>query len=73
MKKVVRKKKSAAKKVKKQPTVMDTLPRNHGEYLELLIKMTERVIRPGISDMTMTNQAIRLKAELAKWKSENSK
>lgn len=63
-----------AKKVKyKGPTLLDRLPNNHGEWLLLCIKFTERVIAnpPRESDQQMINQAARLKAELEEWKKAN--
>ena len=65
MKKAVRKKKSKPK----AKSLMDRLPKNRGEYLELLIKMTEKAISP--TDKAMQPQADRLKIELAQWKKSN--
>lgn len=61
------------KLVKKEATMLDNLPKNHGEYLELLIKMTEKRLENNNYDNTMKNQAVRLKSELAKWKRNQGK
>jgi hypothetical protein len=70
MKKAVRKKKTTRKPKFKGLTMLDKLPKNRGEWLELVIRMTERVITP--SDRSMQGQADRLKAELAEWKKQQS-
>lgn len=66
-------KKAVSKKVPKKTTMLDRLPKNHGERLELMINMTEKRIVLGSQDTTMANQAVRLRAELAAWKASNSK
>jgi hypothetical protein len=64
--------KTKTKKVApKAPTIMDRLPKNRGEWLELVIKMTEKHIIDGRPDY-LVSQAERLKAELKVWKEENS-
>lgn len=68
MKKTVRKKKVAKKAEPKKPTLMDRLPKNDGERLELMIRMTERH-----TDKGMVEQAARLRAQLEEWKKQNSK
>lgn len=73
MKKKAVKKKLAPKKGPKIPTLMDKLPKNEGEHLELMIRLTERAINPSHPDKGMVDQAERLKAKLAAWKSENTK
>lgn len=64
--KTVKKQSKASKNGLSKPklTFMDKLPRNRVEYLELLIRMTERRIVPGEVGEVMKAQAIRLKAEL---------
>lgn len=49
---------------RKKETFLDRLPRNREEYLELLIKMTEKCINPKFPCPTMTPQLARLKKEL---------
>lgn len=66
-------KKLSSKKTPKKLTMLDLLPKNDGERLELMIRMTEKRIVPGAKDTTMADQAVRLKAQLALWKSQNSK
>lgn len=76
MKKPVSKKKSAktAKAAPKKLTLMDRLPKNHGEWLELVIKITDRAIGdPAHPDKGMVAQKARLVEELNAWKSANSK
>lgn len=64
-KKAVRKKRASKYK---GPTMLDKLPKNKGEHLELMIRMTERV---ATNDKGMQAQAERLKAELAEWRKAN--
>lgn len=68
-------KKKPAKKAKRQapkkPTVLDRLPKTHGEYLQTLIRLTERYVKDPAVDVGMHQQAERLRAELAKWNEEN--
>lgn len=72
MKKRSKSKKPIKSKAKSQKsTFADRLPKNHGEWLELVIKLTDRVIVDGRPDY-MVAQKNRLEAELKKWKSENS-
>lgn len=67
-------KKKAKKSVLKRhigPTLFDTLPKNHGEWLELCIKFTMRVVKnPPDSelDKTMLAQADRLRKQLELWR-----
>ena len=74
MKKKVKKTKKARKIKHKGPTLMDRLPKNHGEWLQLLIKFTERAmsIPPLESEKYLVDQANRLKLQLDQWKKENS-
>lgn len=69
MKKAVRKKKRVQETKFKGPTMLDKLPKNRGEWLELVIKFTERAITDH--DKSMQAQADRLKAELAEWRKAN--
>lgn len=57
--------------MKKKTTLLDKLPKNRGERLELMIRMTEKHVIPNSWDKTMANQAKRLREELAKWKKAN--
>lgn len=68
MKKSARKK---TKKTSKKPTLLDRLPKNKGEFLQLMIKMTERAIVNPESQGYLVNQSNRLKSELDKWNKEN--
>lgn len=70
MKKTVRKKKAIQKP--KVLTLMDRIPKNEGERLELMIHMTEKRINPEYPDKTMVNQAERLRAKLEEWKKQQS-
>jgi len=49
---------------------MDKLPKDRGEWLELVIRLTERAIKDGRPDY-MVAQKERLVAELEAWKSQN--
>ena len=70
-KKTVKRKKVARKSAEpKKPTLMDKLPKNHGEWLELVIRLTERAIKDGRPDY-MVAQKERLMAELEAWKAQN--
>lgn len=73
MKKPVRKKKVSSKRQPKKETLMDRLPKNHGEWLELVIRLTKRAIKPNYPDQVMVDQKVRLEAELAAWKAANPK
>lgn len=66
-------KKKAKKPVKKfkGPTMLDKLPKNEGERLELMIRMTEKHTNDSTSHQFMRDQAARLRAELAAWKKAN--
>jgi hypothetical protein len=72
----MRTKKSRAKTAKLKTKKVDNsfrdrLPKNRGEYLEVLIRFTERAITNGMPEYLVA-QADRLKAELAEWKASNS-
>ncbi len=64
MKKAVKKVKAAPKKL----TMLDRLPKNDGERLELMIKMTEKH-----TSQLMIDQAARLRLQLKEWKKANKK
>lgn len=70
-KKTVKKQKKAVKPTRKKLTLLDRLPKDDGERLELMIRMTEKHIDPRGVDKTMENQAARLRAELAEWRKAN--
>lgn len=65
-----KKPKKIAKKKFKGPTLLDRLPKNHGEWLELCIKFTKRVIHdpPLESENYLRNQLDRLNKELEEWR-----
>lgn len=71
MKKTVRRKKKVKKAAPKGPTLMDRLPKNEIERLELMIRMTEKHIDPRGVDTTMANQADRLRKQLEELKSKS--
>lgn len=80
MKKAVKKsskaKKSVKKAAKKEPkklTLLDRLPKNEIERMELMIRMTEKHINPNSANCTMAAQAVRLKAELEEMKKASTK
>ena len=73
MKKAAGKKKQVAKKQPKKLTLMDRIPKDDGERLELILKMTEKRIDLDSFDMTMENQANRIRKELAEWRKNNPK
>lgn len=67
-------KKKAKKVVKKKfngQTMLDKLPKNEGERLELMIRMTEKHTTDSPSHQFLRDQATRLRAELAAWKKAN--
>lgn len=67
----MRKKTKKIKKVKhKGPTMLDRLPKNRGQWLELVIKFTERAIDQG-GGPYLVDQLWRLQVELEQWKKEN--
>lgn len=68
------KKKGKATTKKVKSTLLDRLPKNDIEYLELLIRMTEKHISPyGTSlDDFFIGQAARLKKKLKELKNEVS-
>lgn len=74
-KKPVAKKKVAktAKPAPKAPTLMDRLPKNHGEWLAKVIELTDRAINPQHPDKGMVAQKARLQAELDAWNLANKK
>lgn len=49
----------------KRPNLFDKLPRNHGEWLEVVIRLTEK------AGPQLAGQAIRLREELSIWKEKN--
>lgn len=63
-----KKRKATTKKVKN--TLLDRLPKNEIEYLELLIRMTEKHISPHGTDLDafFVGQAARLKRQLEELK-----
>lgn len=73
VKKTARKKKVAKKVEPKKPSILDRLPKNEGEHIELLIQMTEKRIKNPVADKFLADQAVRLKAKLAEWRKANSK
>lgn len=72
MKKKTAKRKKVTKKAaeQKKPTLTDKLPKDRGEWLELVIRLTERAIKDGRPDYLIV-QKERLMAELEVWKSQN--
>lgn len=62
------KKRTLTKTAPKMLTMIDKLPKNEIERLELIIRMTENCIVPGRKNETMTDQAIRLRAKLEEMK-----
>jgi len=77
MKKKTVAKKKVAKTTKpetaKRETLLDRLPKNHGEWLQKVIDLTVRAINPQHPDKGMVAQKERLEAELAAWKAANPK
>lgn len=69
-KKITKKTRKIREKTKNAPTFKDNLPKNHGEWLELCIKFTERAIDSG-SDF-LIDQLWRLQVELEEWREENA-
>lgn len=65
-KKSVKKPKKQARKAPKMVTMLDTLPNNRGEWLEIVIRLTDRA-----GSKTMQAQAVRLRKELEEWNSAN--
>lgn len=61
------------KKSTKAQNAMDKWPNNHGEWLLLVLRLTERTIPdlPREDDQIMINQAKRLRVELQEWKNLN--
>lgn len=56
---------------KKSLTLMDTLPKNEGEHLELQIHMTKKVTTKSSMDQFLVEQLARLEARLSEWKKSN--
>ena len=70
----MRKKVKKTKKIKsKGPTLMDKLPKNHGEWLFLCINFTKRSLtNPELeSQRFLIHQINRLASELFKWENAN--
>jgi len=65
-------KKPIRKEIPSKNNVLDRMPKNRGEYLELLIKITERAITLSSVGGSMEKQVKRLKLELSDWKAANS-
>lgn len=60
------------KKRKKNNTLADKLPKDHGEWLELVIILTERALsKPGGKQPYLIRQYDRLKVELEEWRKAN--
>lgn len=64
------KKKPVVKKFK-GPTLLDRLPKNQGERLELMIAITVKHTSVRESDQFLRDQADRLRQELSEWKKAN--
>lgn len=62
----MKKAKKPTKKKNSGPTILDTLPKNRGEWLELVIEFTERAIHdpPIEADAHLRSQVTRLYREL---------
>ena len=73
----MKKKPALKQKVAKSPTkvltFMDRLPKDQGERLELMIRMTAKHANPSSKDDFMGRQQVRFEAELAKWRADNEK
>lgn len=67
-------KKSPKIKKKTGPSMMDKLPKNHGERLFLMIKFTKRALtNPELeSQQYLVRQLDRLTQELSTWEHANS-
>lgn len=66
--------KKPTKKKFKGPTLLDKLPKNDGEHMELMLYFTLRgVTQPPVTqfDRDMLAQADRIIAKLEKWRAEN--
>ncbi len=70
-----KKPKKTVKKKFKGPTLLDRLPNNHGEWLELVIANTKRHIHnpPMESENYLRNQLDRLTKELKEWRKNEGK
>lgn len=64
----MKKKAKSKPKEASKPTLLDRLPKNQGERLELMIRLTKRAITNPEYDKAMVAQAKRLEEELAQWK-----
>jgi hypothetical protein len=70
--------KKSTKKAKKQlegPTLIDRLPKNHGEWLELCVKFTDRAISnpPRESEKWLVDQSFRLEKQIDAWRKNEGK
>lgn len=65
--------KKAAKAEPKALTMIDRLPKNRGELLEIMIRLTDRAITNPSYQAYLVDQSNRLKAELEAWKLANTK
>lgn len=66
----MKKAKKAKKNVWKGSRLEKMLPKNHGQWLNLVIKMTERAIDSG-GGPYLVDQLWRLQVQLEEWKKEN--
>lgn len=62
-------------KKKKKLSIIDRLPKNHGEWLELVIKFTKRAIKryPTSEDDYLKKQLKNLEKELNEYRRKNKK
>jgi hypothetical protein len=68
------KKTGITKKGSKNRTLDDKLPKNQGEWLELVIFFTERALsRPGGKQPYLLKQLDKLKEELKEWRTKNER
>ena len=66
------KKKSVRKEPKyKGPTLIDRLPKNKVEHMELMIRLTEKAIGNSTSDNGLNAQLERMKMELSELRKNN--
>lgn len=72
-KKYMKKKIVKSKKLKahKGPTLMDKLPKNHGEWLMLCIRLTQKARNGEGAGGFLNDQVQRLTVQLEEWKSLN--
>ncbi len=54
-------------------TLIDRLPSNHGEWLELCVKFTDKAIHdpPYKEDQWLIDQSERLEKQLEEWRKNN--